>query len=94
MKYLCDHPISAASDISFLQAVISKRKGAANDAEKEAASEKRLLEVANAAAKKYKLWTGKYPYLRLIHAFVDNDAIKHAYIHCNDVPSGRMAVEN
>ena len=82
-------------DVSFLQAEILKRKDAAKEAEKEAAIEKRLLaEVADKGAKKYKLWTGKYPYLQLIHAIVDNDDIKHAYIHCNNIPSGRMAVEN
>jgi hypothetical protein len=95
MLYLCDHPISTARDVSFLQAEILKRKDAAKEAEKEAAIEKRLLaEVADKGAKKYKLWTGKYPYLQLIHAIVDNDDIKHAYIHCNNIPSGRMAVEN
>jgi hypothetical protein len=95
MQYLCDHPISAARDISFLRAEILKRKDAAKDAEKEAATEKRLLaEAGDKGAKKYKSWTGKYPYLRLIHAIVDNDDIKRAFIHHNDVPSGRMAVEN
>ena len=50
--------------------------------------------MADKGAKKYKSWTGKYPYLRLIHAIVDDDDIKRAYIHRNDIPSGRMAVEN
>ena len=64
MKYLCDHPISAARDVAFLRAEILKRKDAAKEAEKEAATEKRLLlEMADKGAKKYKSWTGKYPYL-------------------------------
>ena len=72
MQYLCDHPISAAEDISFLRSEILKRKGVAEEAEKEAESEKRLLlaGVSDKSAMKYKSWTGKYPYLRLIHAIL------------------------
>jgi hypothetical protein len=94
LKYLCDHPISGSCDVTFLRAEISKRREAAVDAAKELISEKRQLDIADAAAKKYKSWTGKHPYLRLMHAIVDDDNIKRAYIHRNDVPSGRMAVEN
>jgi hypothetical protein len=94
LKYLCDHPISAASEVAFLRAEISKRKETAAAAMEEAAAEKRLLDAADASAKKYKSWSGKLPYLRLIHTIVDNDNIKRAYIHRNDIPSGRMAVEN
>ncbi len=35
-----------------------------------------------------------YPYLRLIHAIVDDVDIKAAYKRRLDVPNGRMAVEN
>ena len=59
LKYLCDHPISAASEVAFLKAEISKRIKAAEEATKEAASKKSLLEVADAAANKFKSWTGK-----------------------------------
>ena len=92
MQYLCDHPISAARDVSFLRVEILKWKDAAKEADKEAAIEERLLaEVADNGAKKYNSWTGKYPYLQLIHAIVNDDNIKHAYIHHKNIPSSRMA---
>lgn len=94
LKYLCEHPICAADEVAFLKAEISKRKKAAEEATKEAASEKSALEAADAAANKFKSWTGKLPYLRLIHAIVDDEEIKRAYIHRNDIPSGRMSIEN
>jgi hypothetical protein len=37
---------------------------------------------------------GKEPILWLIHALVDNDVIKHAYLERFDVPSDRMVIEN
>ena len=39
-------------------------------------------------------WIGKYPHLRLIHAIIDHNEIKRAYLDRLDVPSGRMALEN
>ena len=32
--------------------------------------------------------------LRLIHALVDHDDVKSAYLTRHDLPSGRMAIEN
>jgi hypothetical protein len=37
---------------------------------------------------------GKFPFLRLIHAIIDDNDIKGAYIWRLQIPSGRMAVEN
>ncbi len=39
-------------------------------------------------------WFSKSPHLRLIHAVIDDEKIKAAYIWCLHVPGGRMAVEN
>ncbi len=39
-------------------------------------------------------WIGKYPLLRLIHAIVDDNEIKTAYLHRLHIPNGRMAIEN
>ena len=67
MIYLCHHPISAASEVEFLQTESLKWKETVEVAEKESASEKRLLEVAKIASKKYESWKEKYPNLWLIH---------------------------
>jgi len=40
------------------------------------------------------IWLGKFPFLRLIHAIIDDNNIKGAYIRRLQIPSGRMAVEN
>ncbi len=48
----------------------------------------------NGGTKKNKSWSGRLPYLCLIHALIDHDNIKAASIHRSDIPSGRMAVEN
>ena len=39
-------------------------------------------------------WIGKYPILRLIHALIDHDEIKRAFLTRHDLTGGRMAVEN
>jgi hypothetical protein len=39
-------------------------------------------------------WVGKYPYLHLIHAIIDDNDIKTAYKCWLHVPSGQMAVKN
>ena len=49
---------------------------------------------ANDNKKKCKDWSGKYPYLKLIHTLVDNDYTKSMYIHHDNVPSGQMVPEN
>ncbi len=41
-----------------------------------------------------KKWQGKYPMLRMMHALVDHDEIKRAYLARQDLPSGQIAVEN
>ena len=38
-------------------------------------------------------WIGKYAYLRLIHAIIDDNDIKAAYLSRLNLPSGRMAIE-
>ena len=105
MRWLEEYPISAAEDISFLRATVAERKTAAEDATNKSAAQIRKLQgdaTTGTEAKsttddkknKHKNWTGRYPYLRLMHALVDNDEIKSAYIHRDDAPSGRMTVEN
>ena len=94
MKWLEDHPIAAADDVSFLKKEVANMARVVINAKKEKNKEKEQLLDLEGSATKYKSWTGRAPYLRLIHTLIDHDDIKAAYIHRGDIPSGRMAVEN
>ena len=94
MKWLEEHPIIAAEDAAFLKQAVASRKRTAVNAARETEFEREQLLAVDVAGKKYKKWSGRLPYLRLIHALVDNDDIKVAYLRRGDIPSGRMAVDN
>ena len=85
LKWLDDNPITAADDVAFLKATVEYKRQNAVEAFDAAKAEKELLE---------RNWTGKYPYLRLIHSIVDSDEIKKAFLHRNDIDTTRMTVEN
>ena len=57
-------------------------------------NEANQLLALDGGTKKNKSWSGRLPHLYLIHALIDHSNIKAAYIHCGDIPSGQMAVEN
>ena len=40
------------------------------------------------------IWIGKYPILHLIHALIDHDEIKRAFLTHHDLTGGGIAVEN
>jgi len=83
-EWLNNNPITIAGEVAFLKAAIRQHvdTGGAEG-----------VPGAGAAGARAN-WHGKYPHLRLIHAMVDHDNIKHAYITCGHLPSGRMTVEN
>jgi hypothetical protein len=95
IKWLEEHPIAAADDVAFLKCEVASRKrtaiNAAMENDKEAGQR---LDLDGATKNKYKSWSGRVPYLRLIHALLDHDNIKTAYVRRGDISSGRMAVEN
>ena len=91
-EWLREHPITGAEDISFLRKVIADRTETAENAKKDEQWESEQLN--SATEKKYKKWSGNQVYQRMIHAIVDFTEIKRAYIHRDDAPSGRMAIEN
>ena len=89
MKWLKEHPIESDDDLAFLKREIENKKSAALQASKDSKKEKQQLAALDAAAKsKHKSWSGRHPYLCLIHALVDHDSIKLAYIRRGDLPSG------
>ncbi len=71
---------------AFLLAAIDERIGVSARAEAEKA--------AVVSALFNKKWVGKVPIILLIHALVDNDEIKHAYLERFDIPSDHMVIEN
>ncbi len=85
LKYLDDNPIPAQDDVAFLKETVLLRRLQAYKTFDYQRAEKEKLE---------KGWTGKYPFLRLIHCIIDDDEIKRAFLHRNDVDSTRMTVEN
>jgi len=77
-EWLNDNPITIAGEVAFLKAAIRQHvdTGGAEG-----------VPGAGAAGARAN-WHGKYPHLRLIHAMVDHDNIKRAYITSGHLPSG------
>jgi len=57
-------------------------------------AEKAAKEMEEESSLFNKRWIGKEPILRLIHALIDDDDIKRAYLVRLDVSSDRMVIEN
>jgi hypothetical protein len=90
-EWLLNNPIVAPDEVAFIRATIAHRISVAERAN---IVVQPVSTNAATAATKGSSWVGKYPYLRLIHAIVDDVDIKAAYKRRLDVPNGRMAVEN
>ena len=84
-KWLEENPIGNGFGREFLLAAVDERLVMAEKAVKETEDELSLFN---------KKWIGKEPILRLIHALIDDDDIKRAYLVRLDVSSDRMVVEN
>jgi hypothetical protein len=79
MEWLDHHPIVSPADVTFLCMKVSKEKELAQNSIDKYGNESELLNRA---------WTGQVPYLQLIHALVDDDVAKHAFLHRYDAASG------
>jgi hypothetical protein len=85
-KWLNNNPVTDDGERAYLLDAVNKRIRASTRAEAE--------KKAVVSALFNKKWVGKEPILWLIHALVDNDKIKHAYLERFDFPSARMVIEN
>ncbi len=94
MKWLHEHPITAADETAFLKHEVATWKRTSIIAAREREHEVNQLLALDGGTKKNKSWSGRLPYLHLIHALIYHDNIKAAYIRRSDIPSGWMAVEN
>jgi hypothetical protein len=92
--WLEDHPITCADDITFLRNTVSTRKEVLQQAILAQQEERLPGEEDILVSERRGNWTGKTPHLRLIHCLVDHDNIKKAFSRRNDLPSGRLHLDN
>ena len=92
-NWLVDNPIVAADEVAFIRRTISHRILVAERAGLQSAGGALPVPAASSNVGTGN-WIGKYPYLRLMHAIIDNPEIKAAYKTRLHVPNGRLAIEN
>jgi hypothetical protein len=93
MNWLNENPIKNPEEVNFIMSNISRRI--------EIAQRSSLEPVVGPGATASRRgdggpggsWIGKYPHLRLIHAVINDNDIKAAYLSWLNLPSGRMAIE-
>ena len=90
--WLEKNPIVADNEVAYIKTIIAHRITVAQEANLNAS----LPHSQPAASSNVGTgnWIGKYPHLRLIHAIVDDNEIKTAYLHRLVIPNGRMAIKN
>ena len=77
--------ITNNQDVNFIVKAINMQKEKADNAPSEKKGEKDKLE---------RNWSGKYPYLHLIHCIENNDDVKHAFLCKHDILSVCLSIEN
>jgi hypothetical protein len=94
MNWLNENPIKNAEEVDFIMSTVSRRIEIAQRSSLEP------VVVPGSTASRSRgdggpggSWIGKYAYLRLIHAIIDDNDIKAAYLSRLNLPSGRMAIE-
>jgi hypothetical protein len=85
-EWLSDHPIVALVDKDFLGKVIAIRKAAFEKAAAKIAEDDTKLGAGN--------WVGKYLFLQVLHAIIDNEDNKRSFIRRADLPPFCVSVEN
>ena len=90
IEWLNANPVTGDEEISFIKTTLIDCEKIAELAAQEQADKLRDNSGGGGGGN----WTGKYPMLRLIHALIDHDNVKRAYLTRHDLPSGRMAIEN
>lgn len=85
LEWLDENPISDSADIGYLSRKVAEHKVIAEEAVTMKKISEDLLE---------KQWTGRWPYLRMIHALVDHDDAKRLFLTRYDLDNGRLQVDN
>jgi hypothetical protein len=84
-EYLKNHPITKETDVQFLRRKVLEHKLIVEEAQLSSQCNNDLLQ---------KEWYGKIPVLRLIHAIVEDDRTKRAFLTRFDLDNNRTAVDN
>jgi hypothetical protein len=81
-QWLLDHPITLVDDVLFIRKVVQSTIEECKTAMEEGAAL-----TAKTTTPQQARWRGNTPYLRLIMCIIDDDAIRHAYLHRGDAMS-------
>ena len=97
--HLILNPISVLEDVEYLASLVQaetvKALGKLQPSPAQRLPAGTSSSKKKAAAKTNGLnWSGKIPWLRLIHCLIDHDEVRTAYTKRTDLPSSRMHVEN
>jgi hypothetical protein len=92
MNWLNENLIKNDLEVIFIKSTISQGVEIAQRAvlEPVVGRETMALKIGGVGSSS---WIGKYPRLHLIHAVIDDNDIKAAYLGRLNLPSGRMAIE-
>jgi len=93
INWLNENPIKNAEEVAFIMSAVSRRIEIAQRSLLEPAVVPGSTALSRGDGGPGGSWMGKYPYLRLIHAVIDDNDIKAAYLSRLNLPSGRMAIE-
>ncbi len=88
-SWLDEHVFTGKEDLEFITKSIAENKAVAERAAAETATQVKHLSSSSSTN-----WIGKFPKLVLIHALVNHDETKKAFITCHDLTGGHMAIEN
>ena len=83
--FLTEHPITNPIEISYLKECIKEQEQVVTDAIAARVAKREALE---------KNWTGKYPFLQLIHCLVDHDELKRMYLNRKNLDNSHLTLEN
>ena len=93
MNWLNENPIKNAQEVNFIMSTISRRIKIAQRASLEPVVGPWTTASRRGDGGPGGSWIGKYPHLHLIHAVIDDNDIKAAYLSQLNLPSGRKAIE-
>jgi hypothetical protein len=83
LEWLDNNPVTNEEDVTFLTQKVTEHKTIVEEAATVARNDAEQLE---------RQWSGKNPYLRLIHALVDHDDAKRLFLVRYDLDNSRLQV--
>ncbi len=93
INWLNENPIKNAQEVNYIMSTISRCIKIAQRSSLEPVVGPGAMASSRDDGGPGESWFGKYPHLHLIHAVIDDNDIKAAYLSWLNLPSGRMAIE-